>query len=492
MQSKISLLYKNGIAGAIEKSAEQAVYNLNIDRMASAACDSKRQTEYFLSVLCRGCVSEENASYRAEILRDFIAYPELLSSLVQLFRGYENLPEETDEMIKEIFRYGVPASAGGMLDCAYEELYINAHYARNVIAYFSEIFELFSGYDVKSEGLLAMKRFCVSINESKCISELEGAAERFKSENPESYRYLLSVTLDDAMRISTCSVTDVTDADAKEKKSILSIFKKNAPVTVDISTAAAENAGAALSVAMGELSSVFSDLAEGIYSVFKGIGEELSFYSVALDIEKRLRKNGMPYCFPTVLKKEDDTLEGEGIYDMLLLNEGKGKTSIVTNGVSLSKSILAKGDNNCGKTSFLRAVGSAVLFAQNGLFVCAESMTVSVRSAVLTHFSSAEKDFEDGDAAGRFEGEVKEIAAIMDGIRPYSLVLLNETFQTTAYKEGAKGMKDILDVLSLIKCRYVFVTHMKAIFTHFTEEDVSILKAVGFKLLPDGNGGQNE
>jgi len=72
MQKKISLLYKNGVAGEIEKSIEQALYNLNIDRMTRAACDKTKHADYFLSVLCRRCVSEENALYRAAILKDFI------------------------------------------------------------------------------------------------------------------------------------------------------------------------------------------------------------------------------------------------------------------------------------------------------------------------------------------------------------------------------------------------------------------------------------
>ena len=485
MRKRISLLYKNGSAGAIDRNAEQAVYNLNIDRMVSAACDKPKQAEYFLSVLCREGASASDAAYRAEILKDFIAHPELLFSLLQLFRGYENLPEETEEILKEIFRYGAPASVGGMLDCAYEELYVNAHYARNVIAYFSEILELFEGYEVKSEGLLAMKGFCSSINESRCITELENAAERFRSENASSYRFSVKACLDEAMRIRSCSVTDVTDISEKEKRSLRSLFKKDKTVSVDIGTSAADNSGSAAAVALTELSGIFSDLAGGIYSVFKGIGEELAFYATALDIEKRLRLSGMPYCFPEVLAVEEDTLEGEGIYDMLLLNEGKKKKDIVTNSVSLEKSILARGDNNCGKTSFLRSLGCAVIFAQNGLFVCAERMKVSVRSGIFTHFSSAEKDFTDGDAAGRFEGEVKEIADIMRQVKPYSLVMLNETFQTTAYREGAEGMKDILNALEAYRCRFVFVTHMKAIFSHFTGDEVSVLNAVGFKLVPD-------
>ncbi len=485
MQKTISLLGREAQNAHISENAKNAIYNLNIDRMVSAACKNERQVQYFLSVLAREGASSESAAYRAEILRDFMKSPALLASLVQVFRGYDNLPEETEEVLSEIFRYGSPASSAGMLDCAYEELYVNAHYARNVIAYFAEISEIFAAYDVKSEGLTEMKRFCALINDSKCISEIEKAAERFRSEHLDSYRFTLSARLDEAMRICSCSIAEVASTDEKGKKKLLDFFKKNAPVTVDIGSAALDNSQNALIAAIGELSAIFSALANGIYSIFRGIGAELAFYCVALDIEKHLKKSGMHYCFAEVLPKESDTLEATEVYDMLLLCEGKNKESIVTNDVSLQKSILARGDNNCGKTSFLRALGSAVLFAQNGLFVCAKSMKTSVRGAIFTHFSSAEKDFDSSDAAGRFEGEVKEIAAIMNAITPHSLVLLNETFQTTAYREGAQGMKDILEVFPKISCKYVFVTHMSAIFEIFEKDAATTLTAKGYKLLPD-------
>ncbi|MBE6609688.1 MAG: hypothetical protein E7634_03350 [Ruminococcaceae bacterium] len=488
MQKHISLLYKDS-APETETVSEikEAIYNLNIDRMAEGACKNKKCTDYFLSVLARPATSTENIAYRAEILRDFIRYPDLLSSLVQLFKSYNNLSFETEEMTKEIFRYGMPASVSGLMDCTYEELYINAHYARNVIAYFSEIYELFAGYDVKSAGLLAIKDFCVQCNESKCISAVENAAELFRSENPESYRFAVKTEFDAAMSAIRCTLADIEDVTAKEKKNILSIFKKKdaIPSVWDIGSSAADSAATAVTYAIGDLSMLFSDIANGIYSVCYGLSEELQFYYTAIEIEKRIRALGMKYCFPQVFEKEADCLEACGIYDMLLFNEGKRYESIVTNDVALTrKGIIAMGDNNCGKTSFLRAVGSAILFAQNGLFVCADSMNVSVRSGIFSHFSSEEKDFTDSsDAAGRFEGEVIDIARIVNALTPYSLVLLNETFQTTAYREGALGMKEILDVFPEIKVKYIFVTHMKAIFPLFEEGEVTVLKADKYKLI---------
>lgn len=492
MRSSISLLYSEKPEGesgerlsAPLQSVRDAVYNLNIDRMARHACESDREVQYFLDVLCRTPSGTRDAVYRAEILRDFIDNPSLLSELMQLFRSYDNLRAENEEMTKEIFRYGVPSSALGLLDCTYEELYINAHFARSVIACFSEIHELFSSFGVNSEGLKRMKEFCLSMKESRCIDEVERAAERFRSESAGSYRFTVKLSLNEAMEAVRCTVLDITEASKQDKKGLRDIFRKKsgaskAPSEVDIGTSAADNSCSAVTAALAELSSLFSDIALEIYSVFLGIGEELRFYRVACDMAQKLETAGLSYCFPEVAEMEEDCLSARSVYDMLLLTEGKDVSSIVPNDIEMTTNgVLAIGDNNCGKTSFLRAVGSAVLFAQNGLFVCADYMRVSVRSGIFSHFSSAEKDFTIGDSAGRFEGEVMDIAKIVDALTPYSLVLLNESFQTTAYREGAEGMKTILDILPRIKVRYIFVTHMKAIFRLFQPGEVTVLRAAG-------------
>lgn len=503
MHSRISLLYAgeaedgyDARLSAAPQSARDAVYNLNIDRMASHACDDPRMTDYFLSVLCASSASSgsygtADAGYRAEILRDFIEHPALLSELMQLFKSYDNLRSENEEMTKEIFRYGVPSSALGMLDCTYEELYINAHFARSVIACFSEINDLFEGFGVKSGGLGKMKDFCHAIKESRCIDEVEKAAERFRSESVGSYRFTVKCSLNEAMEAVECTVSDITEASKQDKKGLRDIFKKKngtskAPAEVDIGTSAAECSCSAVTAALADLSSLFSDIALEIYSVFLGIGKELQFYRVACNMAEKLTQAGLSYCFPEVKEMEEDCLSAVSLYDMLLLTEGKDSGTIVPNDIEMTTAgVLAIGDNNCGKTSFLRALGSAVLFAQSGLFVCAESMRVSVRAGIFSHFSSAEKELTAGDAAGRFEGEVMDIAKIVDSLTPYSLVLLNESFQTTAYREGAEGMKAILDILPKIKVRYVFVTHMKAIFSLFQPGEVTVLRADKYKLLKD-------
>lgn len=481
----ISLLYKNANEKPpVSESLSEVIYNLNIDRSVHYACKDSQCAEYFLSVISSPQSDTGVISYRSGILKDFLKYPKLLSELMQAFRSYDNLQNETEEMTNEIFRYGMPSSDSGLLDCTYEQLYINAHFARNVIAYFSEFQGIFEKYEVSSDGLCEMKSLCLSVKESNCIDEIERIAERFKNESVEGYSFTVSCELDSAMAVCKSTLADISDA-TKNKKSLLSAFKRKEriPSSVDIGNSASDNVTKALISALSSLSELFSDIAGGIYSAFLGIGSELRFYFAALDIARLIKKNGMNLCFPDISEKESDCLNVSEIYDLLLLTEGKNSESIVTNSFEMTQNgILATGDNNCGKTSFLRAVGTAVIFAQNGLFACADKMKASIRLGIFTHFSSAEKDFSDKNEAGRFEGEVIDIAKIMDRLNPYSLVLLNETFQTTAYREGAEGMKDILDIMGKINVKYIFVTHIKALLSEFMPENATALKVEGYKL----------
>ncbi len=451
--------------------------------MASYASSNRKQLDFFLSVLSTPA-EQNDALYRAEILRDFLEFPELLTELLQIFRTFDNLRFETEEMTREIFRYGVPAGAGGMLDCTYEELYINAHFARNVIACFSEMFELFSRFDVKSKGLCEMKRICVSIKESNCVERVERTAQSFRSESIDGYKFTVKAELDEQMHGVRFTLAEIREASEKEKKKLRDIFKKSQKNTVvDIGSSAEENVSFALTGALSELSGVFYDIASGLYSDFYGIGEELQFYCVACDMARVLKSKGMGYTFPSLLPAEDDRIVGTELFDMLLLSEGKDSKGIVKNDISLENhGMVVMGDNNCGKTSFLRAVGSAVIFAQSGMFVCADSFESSMRSGIFSHFSSAEKDFTIGDAAGRFEGEVIEIAKIINSLTPYSLVMLNETFQTTAYSEGSEGICDILEALPEIHAKYIFVTHMKSVPKLLADTEVTHLRAEGFRL----------
>ena len=194
-----------------------------------------------------------------------------------------------------------------------------------------------------------------------------------------------------------------------------------------------------------------------------GLGTELRFYEGALALMDSVRAGSLPLVYPDITESD---CRYSALRDIYLLCEGKIGDEIIPNDLDLSADtdgMIVRGGNGTGKTVFLRSVGTAQLLAQAGLPVCADSARVAIRSGVYTHFSSAEEDFIAGDTAGRFEGEVRAVSAIIDVLTPGSLLLLNETFQTTSYAEGAEAMAGILSILPALGTKYIFVTHLGAI-----------------------------
>ncbi|HPZ31581.1 MAG TPA: hypothetical protein PLW17_09050, partial [Limnochordia bacterium] len=130
---------------------------------------------------------------------------------------------------------------------------------------------------------------------------------------------------------------------------------------------------------------------------------------------------------------------------------------------SATTGLLVQGANGTGKTTFLRSVGIGQILAQAGLPVPARAAVISVRRRILAQFSG-EDTLSAADSAGRFEGEVQEVAGVIAMLEPYSLVLFNETFQTTAFDEAAAAIFDILDVISEVNIKWVFVTHLTQLY----------------------------
>lgn len=144
--------------------------------------------------------------------------------------------------------------------------------------------------------------------------------------------------------------------------------------------------------------------------------------------------------------------------------------------------ILITGENNSGKTVYLRSVGMAQLLFQAGLPVPCESARMRIFSAVYTCYAAAEKEFVSGNDAGRFEQEVRVLSQLAERIQPNSLLLLNEVFQTTAYSEGAEGLYHILNYFTRHGVNFIAVTHLKELVPLYGGRIRHLVTAPGYRI----------
>lgn len=255
--------------------------------------------------------------------------------------------------------------------------------------------------------------------------------------------------------------------------------------TLPLPESARDDISTLLAAATEDIDRALTAVTDSIYSMLHGLGAELRFYEGALALMDSVRAGSLPLVYPEITESD---CRCTALRDMYLLCEGKSGDGIIPNDLELSGDIygmIVRGGNGTGKTVFLRSVGTAQLIAQAGLPVCADSARVAIRRGVYTHFSSAEEDFTAGDTAGRFEGEVRAVSAIMDVLTDGSLLLLNETFQTTAYAEGADAMAGILSVLPELGTKYIFVTHLGDIGDIDRDGHVKLMKTL--ITAPDGS-----
>ena len=144
--------------------------------------------------------------------------------------------------------------------------------------------------------------------------------------------------------------------------------------------------------------------------------------------------------------------------------------------------ILITGENNSGKTVYLRSVGMAQLLFQAGLPVPCESARMRILCAVHTCYAAAEKEFVSGNDAGRFEQEVRVLSQLAERIQPNSLLLLNEVFQTTAYSEGAEGLYHILNYFTRHGVNFIAVTHLKELVPLYGGRIRHLVTAPGYRV----------
>jgi DNA mismatch repair ATPase MutS len=115
------------------------------------------------------------------------------------------------------------------------------------------------------------------------------------------------------------------------------------------------------------------------------------------------------------------------------------------------------GANNGGKTTFARAVGVCQILAQAGLYVPAQECSISLCDYVFTHFP---KEEQLGIDASKFTSEIKDFKTISEKITENSILLMNESIQSTTPNECVGVAKELLNVFCIIGVRGIFVTHL--------------------------------
>lgn len=484
----ISLLYNNPSAHRSTEKQSRLIYHLSIDRSFAKICSDINKTDYFFSVLSSPLKEKEEIEFRKEILCDLNETENLFTEFCSLYRRFNELHEFHKSAKKNNYR--INFSNESSIKEAGNNIQTNAITLKKALLFIKGFCELLSKYEIRSCGLQKFKEECKKIYENENFDRLIKLCGK--------YEYMSTMTslafrlvLDENGRMDEYSFIDPNKLNLfgnEEKQKGFFRFKKTEeykikteplnPIERDFYNNAATDA-------LSDIAKTLEYISNQIFEKFSEVYTELTFYEIALNYIKTLKNKSIPYCFADI--SENGAIKIKELRDLYLLMTKNSPSDVVSNDLEMSdktKGIVVFGNNGSGKTVFLRSIATMQLLSQAGLPVTAKEAEISIFSDIFTQFSEAEKEFCEGNDAGRFEQEVREMADIVENIKDGSLVFLNETFQSTAYAEGAEGLYYLLKYFSERGIRWILVSHLTQIKDLFSDGEAVILKtAPGYKII---------
>ena len=189
---------------------------------------------------------------------------------------------------------------------------------------------------------------------------------------------------------------------------------------------------------------------------------ELTFYLAAMNLKNYLNYLKLDVVIPSF----SNNYNYNGLYDIAVGIKKHG--DVVSNSHNTnSKMWVITGANQGGKTTYLRSLGQAYLLAQAGLFVPAKQMELPIIENLFTHF---DKEEDTNLESGKFDDELRRFDLMINKLKNNSLIMLNESFQSTDEHEGSKIGFEIIKAFRDSNVRVILVTHMFDLATLLKKE----------------------
>ncbi len=441
---------------------------------------SSYNVHYTMNIFSEMCMDTDVISYRLDILEDFLNVPTLSTTIKRII----NVMIENDR--KNIYKLSEPDSFDVLND------------AITAFDGYIECMDIMHGFiekhskEIKSVGVRKMFDFFEENYRNKHFNSLRTELGELKESIRNNIRSVtVAINLDERMVPVSAGIINYSKdpyilkpslfdkilyhgANFSKDKIVKNMRNKyiNSEATNErIVNTADENLFKELSFITDKYIQMIDDvLAEYQKIGFKDmqhINYQLEYYMGAVNLIKLCENTGLKMCRPKLLEPKLRTAKIKGIFDLVYMSESKvwnlnhnDKRSVITNDIEFdnnSRMYILTGANNGGKTTFVRAIGICQVLAQAGLYVPAETCEISIADFIYTHFP---KEEQIGIDASKFTSEIKEFKIISNTITPESLLLMNESIQSTTPNECIEISKELLKIFCTIGVRGILATHL--------------------------------
>lgn len=460
---------------------DDLISDMMLDTLAKLICNSNAYK--MQQILTELCTDIETINYRLDIIDDLLAMPELVDTLKKIVR----IMIDNDK--GNIYGLLTPDSFT-TLDSA-----VTAFEAYIQCIDYMHTFDQKRGGSAKSAGVRKMLDFferCYNDKHYKSLCEdIKELREKIKGRIKS---VLVAINLDEALVPISAGIVEILDKEYTKKPTVLDRiiyhgakfndnnvigglreryeYEGNDKNSKDRIVNASEKA---LFAELDKYTKKYVELIDEALDEYRAIGfkdvysieYQLDYYTGIIAMIKNVRAKGLEMCRPKLLPASERRAVIKGIFDPVYFSEAavynlshKEKREVITNDISLTPEkgfYILTGANNGGKTTFVRAVGLCQIMAQAGLYVPAGECEISVCDMVYTHFP---KEEQKGIDASRFTTEIKQFKEISEVITNKSLILMNESIQSTTPRECVDIAVSLVDIFAVLGVRGVFATHL--------------------------------
>ena len=435
---------------------------------------SRRNPQNVLKLFRELCTDTEVMNYRLDALEDVMGNPKLSPSVHRIIRTlldseHKNISASTPDSFSALG--SCVEALDSYIDCMeelhalYGEIGSNIHSAA-FRGLFDSLEERYASNDYNS-----MK---------KDIAELKEAfSKKIRSVN-------IAINFNEEMKPISAGITGWSDKPAGEKPNVFDrlFYKSNAFSETHIMGKLRTNqpnedgyvneADKALFAAMEKITGAYMNRLSAALKSYDRLAfehvsmleDQLEIYDGMARVIEACNARGIKMCCPKFTDKARYA-DIKNLFDPCFYfkaaaanTEAMGDDLVVRNSITMDdegRFYILTGANNGGKTTFVRGLGLCFLLAQTGFYVPAEECVISTADFIFTHFP---KEEETGINASRFTTEIKDLKIISDLAEENSLLLMNESIQSTTPKECAEIAEELVRIFCIIGVRGVFATHI--------------------------------